>query len=539
MLFDLPMEHLATALIGLTDPRLRAPFDHLRWAVQRLERGEDVDLDELGTLELALRMAARDAGDLEDAVLDYCDAVSQLHREDAFRIQRRTEGRCHHCHEGVPAEVRIYDDRVDLHKDCPDCGPSAQLLSRDPAYWGELDRYYFKVNAESYPQRDYIVRMTERCNLQCPICLAKANTEDTPDLDLSGLEDLLSERRGIKVDLMAAEPTIRKDLDVWIRRVKDKGHIAALHTNGIRLADLEYATTLRDAGVDEVFLQFDGFDDDANLALRGRRLLETRMQALENLRMLGVATSLIVVVARGLNEEQVAETFHFATQPGNGFIREVFFLGLRMLGSARHGSDLGEDQALMPDEIIELLVDQEPRIRRDDIRAFNKLYFAMLSSLKVKKCLYVQHYLVFRDGDGAWTPVSDVLDLPGGERAADRYAERMEKHGRLVASAGFATALARQGLRPAAWRHLGDLHQLEKLTGTGMNLSEVPKSALLLGFITACDPYNFDAQVAVNCGKGELSVDGGFVESGAVANVEREARFAESGLVPPVRRTKK
>ncbi len=464
--------------------------------------------------------------------------LSAIAPEMDFHVLRHTTGRCHHCTAELPAEVRVYKDRVDLFKLCPDCGPCTQLLSKDPDYWAELDTYYFRVNSENYPQRDYIIRMTERCNLQCPICLAKANTEDTPDLDLSGLEELLSQRRGIKIDLMAAEPTIRKDLEDWIRRVKEKGHIAALHTNGIRLAKLDYVKRLRDAGVDEVFIQFDGFDDEANLALRGRRLLETRMQALDNLREAGIATSLIVVIAKDLNEDQVAETFRFATKPGNGFIREVFFLGLRMLGSARHGCELGEDQALMPDEIIDLLVQQEPRITRDDIRAFNKLYFAMLSTMKVKKCLYVQHYLVFRDDDGTWTPASEVLDLPGGERAADKYAARLDKRGRVVASAGLAAALARQGLRPSAWKHLGALRRLEQLTETGMNLRDVPKSALLLGFITACDPHNFDAQVAVNCGKGELSSDGGFIESGAVANVKREARFDESGREPPKRKKK-
>ena len=531
------MEDLQGTLEGLNDKRLTAPYEHLRRAVAAMDAGETVDLDELGTLELALRMAARDAGDLEHALLDYCDAVADRLRAEDFRLVRATEGRCHTCLQPTRAEVRRYEDRVTLHKDCPECGPSTQLMSKDPAYWSELDKYYFRVNGECYPQRDYIVRMTERCNLQCPICLAKANTEDTPDLDLSGLEKLLSERRGIKVDLMAAEPTIRKDLTGWIRKVKESGNIAALHTNGLRLAKLDYVIQLRDAGVDEVFLQFDGFDDDANEALRGRRLLETRMKAIENLRACNIATSLIVVVARDLNEEQISETFRFATRPENSFIREVFFLGLRMLGSAKDAG-LG-DQTLMPDELLGHLVEQEPRIRREDVKAFNKLYFSMLSALRVKKCLYVQHYLVFRDGNGGWEPVSDVLDLRKGEQAADAYADRLERRGRLFASAGLAASLAAQGLSPNTWGHLKDLHQLERLTQNGMNLREVPKSALLLGFITACDPENFDAQVAVNCGKGELSVDGGFIESGAVANVERETRFKDSGRVAPTRRSQK
>ncbi|MCP4806067.1 MAG: radical SAM protein [Proteobacteria bacterium] len=531
------MEDLASTLSGLDDKRLTAPFKHLQRAVAALEAGEDVDLDELGTLELALRMAARDAGDLETELLDYCDAVSGLLAREDFRIVRTTEGRCNQCLEPVDAEVRRYEDRITLHKECKTCGPTIQLMSKDPSYWADLDKYYFRVNGENYPQRDYIVRMTETCNLQCPICLAKANTEDTPDLDLSGLEKLLSERRGIKIDLMAAEPTIRKDLPEWIRKVKASGNIAALHTNGIRLAKYEYAKELHEAGVDEVFLQFDGFDDDANEVLRGRKLLDTRMKALENLRKLGIATSLIVVIARGLNEEQISKTFHFATQPENSFIKEVFFMGLRMLGSAKDAG-LG-DQTLMPDELLTHLTEQEPRIRRSDIKAFNKLYFAMLSALRVKKCLYVQHYLVFRDGDGGWEPVSNVLDLRAGENAADSYADRLERRGRILATAGLAGSLAAQGLKPTTWGHLRDLHQLERLTSHGMNLREVPKSALLLGFITACDPENFDAQVAINCGKGELSVDGGFIESGAVANVNREARFAESGKVAPTRRTKK
>ncbi|MBK9670391.1 MAG: radical SAM protein [Thermomonas sp.] len=141
--------------------------------------------------------------------------------------------------------------------------------------------------------------MTERCNLACPICLAKANTEDTPDLDLTGLEKLRSERSGIKIDLMAAEPTLRPDLEDWIRKVKATGNIAALHSNGLKLANLEYAKKIKAAGVDEVFLQFDGMDDEANKALRGRPLLKARMATLANMRELGIATSLIVVIGRG------------------------------------------------------------------------------------------------------------------------------------------------------------------------------------------------------------------------------------------------
>lgn len=459
----------------------------------------------------------------------------QAHTDSNTRIIRQTTGICPECHRKVPAAVLVRDNEVLLEKRCDRHGNTAQLLSRNPEYWEGLDRYYFSVIREPFTQRDYLVRMTERCNLDCPICLAKANTEGTLDLDLSGLEQLLEQRRGIKIDLMSAEPTVRPDLEEWIRKVKATGNIAALHTNGLKLADDSYVRRIKQAGVDEVFLQFDGFDDDAHKVLRGRPLLETRLKALENLRRHRIATSLIVVIARGLNDAQVGETFRFALKPENDHIREVFFLGLRLLGSARDAARAGNamlgEQQLMPDELLDMLSAQEPGIRRSDVYEFNRIYFALLSAFKVKKCLYIQHYMVTREAEGGYAPISRFLDMKALGRIASRYARRMTSHPNL-ARADLLLSLVRQGIRKEPIKLAASFFKLERLLKSGMNLRLVPQRFLLLGFITACDPYNFDAQVATNCGKGELSVDGGFTESGGFANVEREARFEASDRRP-------
>ena len=42
-----------------------------------------------------------------------------------------------------------------------------------------------------------------------------------------------------------------------------------------------------------------------------------------------------MVIAKGLHEDEVAKTCQFALRPENSNIREVFFLGLRVLGSER------------------------------------------------------------------------------------------------------------------------------------------------------------------------------------------------------------
>ena len=247
-------------------------------------------------------------------------------------------------------------------------------------------------------------------------------------------------------------------------------------------------------------------------------MTEASSLALANLREVGIATSLIVVVGRGLNEAEVSRTLRFALQPENDHIREVFFMGLRILGSARTAG-LG-DMQLMPDELIGLLCEQEPSIRREDIKRFNKIYFTLLSELRVKKCLYIQHYMVARDGSGGMVPASDFVDLEALEEICERYAKIVHEYptlARLRFIAQLPRGLKRKGMAI-------QLLQLLRVLARGMNLRDVPPQFLLLGFITACDPHNYDAAVARNCGKGELSVDGGFVESSAGANVNRERR---------------
>ncbi len=439
---------------------------------------------------------------------------------------RSTTGTCSRCGRSAPSRVELLQDGAFLVKECPEHGATRQLLSRHPEEWADLDRFYFQVNGDRRPQRDYLVRMTERCNLSCPICLAEANDHATPDMDLDALRELLAHRRGIKVDLLAAEPTVRRDLLDWVRAVKESGNAAALHTNGLKLVDRDLVRRLKEAGVDEVFVQFDGFDPEADRRLRGRDLQEVRRRCLDNLREVGLATSLVTVIGRGVNEAEAGRVLAWSLRPENRFIREVLLLGLRLMGRARDPEAGLAPQALMPDEMIDLLVDQRPELNRRDIHHFNKLYFTLLSVFGVKKCLYVQHYLYHRPADGEAEPIAARFDLAAAAAACERYARRLAQHPVLARTALMAD-LARLGLRHSTLAMVPGLVRLQDLLRTGMVLDAVPERFLLVGFITACDLHNYDAAVAANCGKGELSVDLGLQEEGAWANVLRERAFME------------
>ena len=429
---------------------------------------------------------------------------------------RKTRGTCPTCVEMVDARVLEEAGAVYIEKDCPEHGVQRALLSRNPAYFRELMDFYFDVIRDSLPQRDYILRLTSRCNMQCPICLASADDYSERDLTLEQVRDFMGERGRLKLDLMGAEPTLWDDLVPLIREAKAGGHITALHTNGIRIADPERLEELVTAGLDEVHLQFDGFEDEHDEALRGRPMSSIRRKVLRSLERFNVATDLVVTVMRGLNEDQMGKVLDFAND--HPFVKEVFYLGCRPLGRA---ADDMADRCLTPDEVLDLLVERsEGRVTRDDLRAFQKLYFALLAVLRVRKCFYIHHYMVLRGEDG-YRPIADFIDLRYLEPRLDRFREMLPRNrGAAIAYLALhgAVATSLKGGYGLLWDGL----VLHLLLWLGFDLSRMSRKLILLGAITACDPWIHDEAIAANCGKGEVANDVGIHEAGATANVSRE-----------------
>lgn len=440
----------------------------------------------------------------------------------AMEVLRETTTTCPVCLRELPGQVTIRDGIAWLEKTCPDHGHHAALLSRHPEYFRDLHRFYFDLMRESYPQADFILRTTDRCNLECPICLASANERALPDLPLEQLREFTRTRKRNKIDLMGAEPTVREDLPEMIRIVADSGNYASLHTNGIRIADLEYLKTLREAGLSEVHLQMDGFDDETYRKIRGQALLESKYKALENLARLDIATDLKCTICNGVNTDRLGEVLEYGVK--HDFVREVFFLGCRLLGRQREG-DI--NQILAPDELIDMLAEQtNGRINRDDVRVFQKMYFTLLHASKFRKCFYNQHYLLLRRPGGKYLTIFEVIKKKGLEEKLERY-RRLTRGGRRrrLPTLWLAFALIPHFLSGKAMRFVWDGLVLELLMWLGFDLSRIPRRNLLIGYITACDPLIWDVDVAKNCGKGDIAVDIGSHDSGATANVERDRRI--------------
>ncbi len=186
-----------------------------------------------------------------------------------------------------------------------------------------------------------LVEVTRRCNMNCPVCYASAggvSTENTQahgdaastqmeshsvigdcaahtavniDPDLSTIReqlDMLMERAGpANVQLSGGEPTMRDDLPEIINLAHSLGFpFVQLNTNGLRLGrEPGYARRLKDAGLNLVYLQWDGLAEETFIAMRGAPYLADKENAARNCVEAGLSVLFVATVARGVNDVEL------------------------------------------------------------------------------------------------------------------------------------------------------------------------------------------------------------------------------------------
>ena len=163
-----------------------------------------------------------------------------------------------------------------------------------------------------------LLEVTNRCNLNCPVCFASASAKGTKDPSLDdireSLQDMLQTGGPFNLQLSGGEPTVRDDLATIIRMAKQMGfQYIQLNTNGIRIALEEgYLLELKEAGLDSVFLQFDGLTDASYQYLRGRDLLEMKDMVIEICQKVQMGVVLVCTLTPDVNLDQIGPLIQFA-----------------------------------------------------------------------------------------------------------------------------------------------------------------------------------------------------------------------------------
>lgn len=255
---------------------------------------------------------------------------------------------CTHCDTIVPARHITRDGNVYLLKQCKKCGESETLVSTNAeryfekramlGYEGEAQK---SCDLECYncskhkPPTLVFLDVTNRCNMNCPICLANIPSMgfrfDPPIAYFKKVFEALS-RFDPKpaVQLFGGEPTVREDLIQIIEMAKnDYGLSPRVVTNGLRLADEEYAQKLLETGTQLMF-SFDGRNPKIYDHTRKQpRALELKLKALENIRKYSKAKKVTIMtcVSEGLNDAYLADLVDFCHE-GRSYIAALDLMPL-------------------------------------------------------------------------------------------------------------------------------------------------------------------------------------------------------------------
>ncbi|MDR3374183.1 MAG: radical SAM protein [Ancalomicrobiaceae bacterium] len=293
-----------------------------------------------------------------------------------------TESVCPVCLKTIAAEHVTDGDTVFLAKSCPEHGSFATPVWRGVASWitwGRAPRNLARPVSTATEVRHgcptdcglcpdhrqqsccVLLEVTSRCNIACPVCFAAAEThgEDASLDEIDGwLDQLALGGLNVHIQLSGGEPTMRDDLAGIVARIRARGFdFVQLNTNGIRIArEPDYLQALVAAGLDCVFLQFDGVDDGVYERLRGAKLMRLKEQAIANCGAAGIGCVLVPTVVPGVNDRDTGPIIDFAVAHMPA-VRAVHFQPVSWFG--RYPEAAAELPRITLPEIIEAIIAHE------------------------------------------------------------------------------------------------------------------------------------------------------------------------------------
>ena len=300
---------------------------------------------------------------------------------------------CSTCFRKVEGKIVFENGSVFMLKRCPAHGFERVLMADDVEYYRRCREVFIKPPemplvfntpvrwgcpydcglCADHQQHSCLslVEITDRCNLECPICYAGSGPSRHQYRTLDHVQRLIdavvrNEGQPDVVQISGGEPTVHPDFFAILDRAK-KAPIRHLmvNTNGLRIAhDEEFARRLAGYMPDfEIYLQFDSLEAEPLRMLRGADLREVHTRALERLNRLGISTTLVVTLKKGLNDAEIGRILDFAvTQPS---VRGVTFQPIQAAGRLDH-FDPATDRLTLT-EVRRRILEQTTLFRPEDV----------------------------------------------------------------------------------------------------------------------------------------------------------------------------
>ena len=251
---------------------------------------------------------------------------------------------CSTCYRRIDAKIVFEEGKVWMLKRCPQHGHQRVLVADDVDYYRRAREVFIKTPEQPMvyntpvkygcpydcglcPDHEQhscltLVEICDACNLTCPICYAGSGQHRTEFRTLEQVEAMLdcvvrNEKQPDVVQISGGEPTLHPEFFRVLEMCKQRPirHLM-VNTNGIRIAqDEQFAERLAEFMPEfEVYLQFDSLRREPLMQLRGADLRSIRQKALERLNKLGISTTLVVTVERGVNDGELGSIIEYALQ---------------------------------------------------------------------------------------------------------------------------------------------------------------------------------------------------------------------------------
>jgi uncharacterized radical SAM superfamily Fe-S cluster-containing enzyme len=300
---------------------------------------------------------------------------------------------CSTCFRRAEGKIVFEGGCVYLLKRCPVHGPERVLMADDIDYYRrcreiflkppEMPRHYNMPVRWDCPYdcglcTDHeqhscltLIEITDHCNLECPVCYAASGPSRPQYRSVKQIEAMLDAVVGNEgtpdvVQISGGEPTLHPDFFTVMDMARQRPirHLM-LNTNGIRIAREDgFAERLAGYMPDfEIYLQFDSLEAAPLIDLRGADLRNIRQRAIEKLNRLGLSTTLVVTLKKGLNDGEIGRIIDWALQ--QPAVRGVVLQPVQAAG--RHENfDPARDRLTLT-EVRRRILEQTAVFRAEDI----------------------------------------------------------------------------------------------------------------------------------------------------------------------------
>jgi uncharacterized radical SAM superfamily Fe-S cluster-containing enzyme len=304
----------------------------------------------------------------------------------------QTTSLCETCLALVPAKILEEQGSVYYLKRCHEHGVQKTLISTEAAYWkrcrdflkpGDVPlRFHTRIDqgcpydcglCPDHEQHSCLalIEVNEHCNLTCPTCFASSSPLRAGQRSLAEVERMLdllvdSEGQPDLLQISGGEPTLHPQILEILHAARRRPirHVM-LNTNGIRIAnDPEFVAALAEMKrAFEVYLQFDALSREALQTIRGADLRRVRERALDALEEAGISTTLVCVIRKGVNDDEIGDVLRHAQS--RSCVRGVTLQPVQDAG--RNDGFDPEQNRIVLSEIRRAVIDQWGVFGEDDM----------------------------------------------------------------------------------------------------------------------------------------------------------------------------